>query len=411
MKNFNNDNEFDSFLRGKMKDASLSPPNYERAWNNINHNLSHRPRNKRKMSRAVVFMFPILTLLLYYAISYTPVSVPRVDRSQLMMVEPNEHVISSPSVSDSSIKDNTKKGLAHSLYNKEGNQIVAPNDYIHSTKGVVNNHKGVLLQTLLIPKESGKLLDAETDLTQQAPVIIGIDIPLSAAMNGVLSIFPSKDIQQESIQTNQRTARNVYVGIHRNITNSWILNQNTYQIFGSDHLGLAMYWGGSWGNHVGWDLRKNVTIEIGANWLASHGQIQRDTKFGRKASFEVDMLYHQFPLLIKRKHTPIILGRRVTAYAEGGIQYARLLLARQQVNYTDRGGIYTRFNEDEISILAGYSLDIPLSRRVFLNTALRGRISNNINAKDWRINGDYGKSHNLAVGVTIGLNYRFASLK
>lgn len=416
MKHFENDNEFDAFLRERLKGASLSPPNSERAWEHIQHTLQQESTNKWKWL-VLACILPFIVLTSWYYIATVHIDTPRVAGSYLPYSNQYAEVVEtrepSPKLSVT-IGDEGKK-QAHGPLNSDR----IKNSSAHTIKAPLpslTQHKEIVQEQLagFKLKEAPKEREGNSTFipTFSGGKVEHIGIPLLANMNHMPIVAPTLEMEGKKVSRGPlRNFKNAYIGLHRNITTNWILNQNTYKIFGTDHLGLAVFWGGSWGHHIGWDVRKNLSIELGVNWLATHGQKQRDLSYGRKASFEVDMLYHQFPLILKRRHHPILFGKRITAYAEGGIQYARLLLARQEINRIDKGGIYTRFNKDEISLLVGYSLDIPISQRVFLNTAIRGRISNNINAQNWKVDGNYGNSHNLAVGLTIGLNYRLSPLK
>jgi hypothetical protein len=130
MKDFNDDNDFDSFLRGKLREASLSPPNSERAWKNISHNLPQSPRDKRKIAGVVVFICAMLALLLLYDTTYIPGQMHRVDRPGLAIIQPIEL-----------ISEKLPIGLAENTDRQEMPRGIAVNGSLHKKQSNQKKHR------------------------------------------------------------------------------------------------------------------------------------------------------------------------------------------------------------------------------------------------------------------------------
>lgn len=195
-----------------------------------------------------------------------------------------------------------------------------------------------------------------------------------------------------------------HVGFNYTYNSTWIVNQNTYGQFGGKELAYKKTFGSSYGISLGYDFKRKIGFQTGYIINSGEGQKYSDVLGGIQFDRHVSFTYSHIPLLLKLRGTlsdaenPIILSFSM------GAQYNMLKTATDVVNGISTD-IKSRINKSDIGAVMNIEGDFYLCSFLYLTFGLNSSISNDINASGWKVNDDYGKSHNLLVGINLGLSY------
>lgn len=220
--------------------------------------------------------------------------------------------------------------------------------------------------------------------------------------------YQIENVARESLLGNH--IKGFHIGGIYKFHSKWILYQNTYERFKEYKLAYKAGWGSAYGLSLGYDFSHSFGVQSEFIFNSSQGQKYEDIIGKKNVKREVDLEYSQLQLLLKykvSKMTGASSNPLVINYIFGG-SVGMLKSATEtvdEVNYD----IKERFKKYDYSLVLGIDYDIYLNKHIFANIGTRGSISLlNINSKGWEIkNGNYKASHNMLIGVTGGLNYRF----
>jgi len=154
------------------------------------------------------------------------------------------------------------------------------------------------------------------------------------------------------------------------------------------------------------DFKNKYGIQIGYIINSEEGQKYQDIIKHQNTSRTVSLKYSKIPLIIKLKsyisesENPIIFNLCL------GAQYGFLKSANDNVNGINTD-IFDKVKKNEFGIILNLESDFYLNKFMFLTFGFNTSIGNDINPPDWRASGLNGASHNLLLGLNLGLNYCF----
>ena len=212
--------------------------------------------------------------------------------------------------------------------------------------------------------------------------------------------------QYPIIESNFSGGYKFYFGANYTYNSTWILNQNTYGQFGKYELNYKKDFGSGYGFDAGIDFKNKYGIQIGYIINSEEGQKYQDIIKHQNTSRTVSLKYSKIPLIIKLKsyisesENPIIFNLCL------GAQYGFLKSANDNVNGINTD-IFDKVKKNEFGIILNLESDFYLNKFMFLTFGFNTSIGNDINPPDWRASGLNGASHNLLLGLNLGLNYCF----
>jgi hypothetical protein len=214
--------------------------------------------------------------------------------------------------------------------------------------------------------------------------------------------------------------KGLYFGIAGSVQSTWITNQNNY---GLPPLDYARTFGGSVNVNIGYDFIKQLGIKIEIGY-GQFGQKYTKTIDDSAYTRQVKLNYLMIPVMLKYRTG----GAIAKFYVAIGPQFNMLLSANQSYlvdgnTFMDtvktlsgkpfaigQSGIKDRFASMDIFARLDFGVDITLIKHLMIEVGIKlGYGLDDLNATDYRLKdntGNYHASHDLAGGLTIGINYR-----
>ena len=435
MKAFLNNEDFDNFLKNSIQDSEMETP--QNSWEKLR--LQKAERNyKRKIrivyiSSSAILISAVLAIAFYFADSkkndYIATSeiekssnINNVSSQKSNLQEQNSSLndvttkVKSNNLKENTLKissqNNTKqlkkeKNISNFNYDKK---VVAPVKIAESSKNDKKQDVSIEQPTPLVETtEASKSDSTIIAISDIALKVDTIDSLKTISQNPNLNISIDTLIETADISNSRKrkTATNEFhITAQYTYNSTWILNQNTYGQFGSKELAYENDFGSAIGIMAGYDIRRAHGFQTGFIFRSIQGQKYHDVFSIGEFYREIDFEYIHIPLVLKLKKflssnkNPIILNLTT------GVQYGRLLKAKETMNGVETD-ILDRFNKNEIGFVLNIESDFYLNNFLYFTFGLNSSFSNNINHKDWPVNDDYKKSHNILVGANLGLSYYF----
>jgi hypothetical protein len=419
MNSYPDNNNFDKGLRNLAGNAETELP--AGSWERLK--LKHAQKTYRKKLKYIIFLSTVLILLISASFVlydyYTGLPVNEKTSQNNVPTKQNSAVI--PSVNTAaqepfkeivqSVEKTNPQAVNSTVNNKDlyytydEKSLVAENiqsprqDNIkpENTVSVETNNETVA-QTTVQNSELAIVKPADSSV---AP------ITTDSLTKNILSLTDSSNAALIETPNDRKYAKNEFhitTVYDYNIT--WIMNQNTYGQFNGKELAYKMDYGSAYGIIAGYDIARTHGFQAGIILNSQQGQKYHDSFSFGEFTREIKLSYIHIPFAYKLKRylndskNPIILN-----FVLGG-QYGKLKSAEEILNGQSTD-IKDRFKKNEISLIFNVESDFYINNSFYLTFGLNSSLSNDINAKGWPVDDDYGKSHNMIAGLVFGLNYYF----
>ena len=152
-----------------------------------------------------------------------------------------------------------------------------------------------------------------------------------------------------------------------------------------------------------------IGLQTGFNINPYEGQKYSDSFSGLQVDREVNFKYYHIPLMLRIRgamsngENPAMIGFSL------GAQYDMLRSANEDVSYGSLPAAHTdikdRIHKSDIGIILNIETDIYFSSFLYMTFGINSSVSNDINASGWAVNDNYKKSHDLLIGLNLGLSY------
>ncbi len=390
-------NKFDQWLNHKMDDLEVVPP----AFNALFTEETKPSAIVKKIVVGSVFILFLFIPLFYTTnpLSFEP-SVKEFTSFQTQKGKPlaikaghsNSEVPvarpSKPQYSESSPKYDPKKEQDLLYYNEK-----------KLNKERVSGEQGSI--TVPIAKDAALVNLKLDEISPILPSLTTQSLVFDAKTAPSLIIPSFASIEKTSIRKSLPGNKH-YVGVMGSISFNQIINHNTYGLYEQSKVSFEDSFLPTFGVYMGRRIAPKTFVEVGFNFLVNHNLKRELVLRGNDITHSTQLLYHQLPIVIRQEHFSNNKG--LSGYFEGGVQYARLLAAKIQVDESSLS-VYQRFKEDEYSFILGYSASYRVSERLSLEAALRARVGSGINDKQWLVHNSYGQSHNLSLALQFRMSY------
>ena len=422
----NHKNELDRQLKDKLHDAKAMPPSFQQLFGKgpeVTHDYSFS-----KWLRSSVCLLSLASAVFLVPFLSSDTAYQEIQVNKLLA---SQHIDSKSRTNDKIEKKSyISTGSAHTEIKNNVLTNSASSSIVIGKMTIGKNHKEYLPTTLQRKEKpaSMKSVESHSDLAillenaleENHPMdeltIESVEVPISISKVSYHHLVEiKKDGEEDHLYkpTNlndfllsNKSKNELYVGMFGAINNTWILNQNTYGEFDGFEFAYKVDFGYQHGFRIGYQpLRKGWGVEMGYIPVSMKGQKYRDNIQGDNKFREVDLNYSQIPFKLKWRMPFSKLHGSMLNWEIGGA-YCHLNHA-----YQNNDGLQTRitdrFRTHVWQLNLGTSADIYFAKNFFFTIGLQGGISTDINAAGWRAPGEYGKSHNIVLGVQSGISYRF----
>lgn len=244
-----------------------------------------------------------------------------------------------------------------------------------------------------------------TLILQQTPVFLSLMVPLQVTLSEKRdSVKPVNLIDLKDYTP----TKNLIIGNSFTLSNTWLLNSDTYNGFDKNNLNQTNFsFGNAYAALLGYSFSNKYTLQT--EWLINNKQEQNYIIYceGKQLQKQIKINYTNFNLLIKKKGNERTLKNKwpVTLNYIAGIQYGRIKSISRTVNDKTKS-ITHRYKKNNYSIILGAEYQLTIKQLWMVSAGIRADIGlRNIYAGTSKIPASFNRTYNSSLGVNIGVSY------
>ncbi|MDP1745683.1 MAG: hypothetical protein Q8L90_08905 [Bacteroidota bacterium] len=306
------------------------------------------------------------------------------DPSQKIKLLPKDFVNESPKHLNSKQKKNTK----HFLKNTNPDLISSKNTS-SSTYGIIKQN---ISDSIVIPNYPSFPLSA----------IVPVQVFLPEKKDSAVSFI------ELAYLPNNAPLKCLIIGTSFTYTNSWLLNNDTYDGFNKNNLNQTnLSFGNAYALLIGYDLSNKYTLQT--EWSINNKQEQNYVRYneGKQMQKKIEINYTHFNLLVKKKEMRFLFSNRIPVSLNyiAGIQYGHIKSVFRTFN--DKTRLITdRYRKNNYSLVLGVEYQFSVKQLCVISAGLRTDIGLlNIYAGNGTIPASFNRTYNSSIGLNIGINY------
>lgn len=235
-------------------------------------------------------------------------------------------------------------------------------------------------------------------LLAMAPIQFHIPEKHDSALNSMhLICFPNE------VQSNH-----LIIGASFAYSNSWLLNNDTYEGLNRNNLNQTnLSFGNSYAVLLGYDLSDKFAIQT--EWSINNKQEQDYVRYreGKEIQKNIEINYTHFNLLVKKKEMKSAFNNRIPASLNylAGIQYGYIKSISRTINGNTRS-VENRYRKDNYTLVLGVEYQLIIKHLWVISSGVRADIGvRNIYAGSAIIPASFNRTYNSSIELNFGINY------
>lgn len=244
-----------------------------------------------------------------------------------------------------------------------------------------------------------------TLVLQQIPIFLSLMVPLQVTLSEKRDSVKPVNLSDLIDYTPKK---NLVIGNSFTLSNTWLLNSDTYNGFDKNNLNQTNFsFGNAYAALLGYSFSNKYTLQ--AEWLINNKQEQDYVIYceGKQLQKQIKINYTNFNLLIKKKGNERTLKNKwpVTLNYIAGIQYGRIKSISRTVN--DKTKLIThRYKKNNYGIILGAEYQLTIKQLWLVSAGIRADIGlRNIYAGTATIPTSFNRTYNSSLGINVGVSY------